>query len=72
MDLWTLLLELILTGIAFWLFIVVYAHVLKGPFPEPFLKWCILCIPVIILVLVVAAIWGLHIPDTGSHTLLVH
>lgn len=73
MDIWGLLLKLIETGVAFWLFTIVYAHVDKLPIagspagtPPSILKWAILCIPVIIIVLVIAAIWGLGLP-AGVH-----
>jgi len=64
MDIWHLILEIILTGVALLLYGLAYRHIDKAPITEPWLKWGLQCIPVIIVILVIGAIWGMHLPES--------
>jgi hypothetical protein len=59
MDILQILMCLFLTGIAFWLFTVAYAHAGKFPSAPPVLSWCLQALCIVVLIIVVAGIWGL-------------
>ncbi len=72
MDLLTLFLLIIVTCVVFWVFGIAYRHAGAIPEAPPMMSWAAQAIVIIVLILVIAGLWGFGTGHFQGTTLRLH